>query len=134
MTMERSPQPYVRLAGILYLAIIALGVFGEAFVRGSLVVPGDATATAQAIAASESLWRAGIGGDLLMHVFDVVYHIKPTFYPAGVATANLWLDVAAIIGPVGVFLGLMVRKLGSAPIVPIGDPRLHEALHHKNPV
>jgi hypothetical protein len=68
---ERSPQPYVRVGGALYLAIIALGVFGEAFVRGTLVVPHDPVATANAIAASDSLWRAGIAGDLLMHIFDL---------------------------------------------------------------
>jgi Domain of unknown function (DUF4386) len=55
----------------VYLAVIVLGIFGEAFVRGTLVVSGDATATANAIAASESLWRVGIAGDLLMHVLDL---------------------------------------------------------------
>ena len=70
-SIEQSPQRYARIGGVLYLAIIVLGLFGEAFVRGTLVVSGDATATASAIAASESLWRAGLAGDLLMHVFDV---------------------------------------------------------------
>jgi hypothetical protein len=62
---------YARLAGILYLAIIVLGLFGELQVRGSLVVPGDAAATLSRIAASPGLWRAGIVGDLLMQVCDV---------------------------------------------------------------
>jgi Domain of unknown function (DUF4386) len=70
-SIEQSPQRYARIGGVLYLAIIVLGLFGEAIVRGSLVVPGDATATANAISASESLWRAGIAGDLLMHVLDL---------------------------------------------------------------
>ena len=43
----RSPQFYVRLAGVFYLAIIVLGLFGESYVRGTLVVGGDAVATAQ---------------------------------------------------------------------------------------
>lgn len=60
-----------RLAGLMYLAIIGLGLFGEVFVRGSLVVAGDAGATAARIQASELLWRAGIAGDLLMHILDV---------------------------------------------------------------
>lgn len=68
---ERSPQSYLRFCGILYLAIIILGLLGEAFVRGALVVSGAAAATASNIAASPFLWRAGIVGDLLMHVFDV---------------------------------------------------------------
>jgi hypothetical protein len=70
-SFEQSPQRYARIGGVMYLAIIVLGLFGEAFVRGSLVAGGDATATAQAIAGSESLWRAGIVGDLLMHVLDL---------------------------------------------------------------
>ena len=71
MTVERSPQFYARMAGLMYLAIIVLGLFGEVFVRGALVVSGDPTATASNIAASPWLWRAGIAGDLLMHVLDV---------------------------------------------------------------
>ena len=69
--MTRSPQLYARLGGVLYLAIIVLGMFGEMFVRGSLVISGDAAATADNIEASQLLWRTGIVGDLLMHVFDV---------------------------------------------------------------
>jgi hypothetical protein len=70
-SVERSPQLYARLGGYLYLAIIVLGIFGELVVRGTVVVSGDATATADGIAASQFLWRAGIAGDLLMHVFDI---------------------------------------------------------------
>lgn len=60
-----------RFAGIIYLAIIALGLFGEAVVRGSLVVGGDVVATASNILGSEFLWRTGIATDLLMHILDV---------------------------------------------------------------
>ena len=70
-SFERSPQRYVRLAGVMYLAIIVLGLFGEGFVRASLIASGDAGATFANIAASPLLWRAGIAGDLLMHVLDV---------------------------------------------------------------
>jgi len=70
-SFNRSPQRYVRIAGVFYLAIIALGLFGEVFVRGALVVSGDAAATAQRITDSPLLWRLGIAGDLLMHVFDL---------------------------------------------------------------
>ena len=34
------------VGGVLYLIIIVLGATGEAVVRGNIVVPGDATATA----------------------------------------------------------------------------------------
>jgi hypothetical protein len=61
----------LRLAGLCYLAIIALGLWSEAYVRGSLVVAGDAAATAQRIAANPQLWRLGLGADLLMQVLDL---------------------------------------------------------------
>lgn len=70
-TVEHSPKLYSRLAGVFYLAIILLGMFGELFARGALVVSGDATTTANNILTSQSLWRAGLVGDLLMHVFDL---------------------------------------------------------------
>ena len=68
---ETSPQTYARVGGLLYLIIIIAGGLGELLVRGTLVVPGNAAATASHILASESLWRLGIVGDLVMHVCDV---------------------------------------------------------------
>jgi len=70
-TVERSPLGYARTCGVLYLAIIILGIFGEMVVRGSIVVSGDPSATVNRLAASEFLWRSGIAGDLLMQVLDV---------------------------------------------------------------
>lgn len=70
-TTTISPQPYARFAGLLYLLIIVAGVLGELVIRGTMVVGGDAAATAARIAASPQLWRIGIAGDLLMHVCDV---------------------------------------------------------------
>jgi hypothetical protein len=66
-----SPQTYARTGGALYLIIIAAGMFGELFVRGPLIVPGNAAATASHIAGSISLWRAGIAGDIVMHMCDI---------------------------------------------------------------
>jgi uncharacterized protein DUF4386 len=70
-TAETSPQVYARFGGILYLLIIVAGALGEIFIRGKLIVPGDAVSTANHIMASQSLWRIGIAGDIMMHVFDV---------------------------------------------------------------
>lgn len=66
-----SAQVYARIAGALYLFIIIAGLYDEVFVRGNLIVAGDAAATAHKIMASESLFRIGVVGDLLMHVCDV---------------------------------------------------------------
>ena len=66
-----NPQRWARMAGGLYLLIIALGLFGELFTRGALVVSGDPAATAARISDSMLLWRLGIAGDVVMHVFDI---------------------------------------------------------------
>ena len=70
-SFEQEPQFYVRLGGVFYLAIIMLGLFGELIVRGSMLVPTDATATAQNITAAPGLWGLGIVGDLTMQLLDI---------------------------------------------------------------
>src|SRR5260370_17912330 len=65
-TIEQSPQLYARIGGVLYLIIIIVGLFGEAFVRDRLIVSGDATATAVNIRAHESLWRFHIASELFL--------------------------------------------------------------------
>src|ERR1700685_3196333 len=59
-----SPQLKARIAGGLYLIVIAGGIFAELFVRGRLVVPGDAAATAHNIMAHEFLYRCGFSVEL----------------------------------------------------------------------
>jgi hypothetical protein len=68
---ETSPQIYARVGGMLYLFIIVAALFGEAYVRGSLLVPRDPAATAANILGSETLFRAGLAGELLTCVCDV---------------------------------------------------------------
>jgi hypothetical protein len=63
-TAHFSPQYCARVAGVLYLFIIAAGLFAEAFVRGRLIVPADAAATAANILAHQMLFRLGIAADL----------------------------------------------------------------------
>lgn len=71
LKVETSTQIYARIGGVLYLILILAGMFGEIFVRGKLIVAGDATATASNIMASRLLWRIGIATDLIMHVLDI---------------------------------------------------------------
>jgi hypothetical protein len=56
---EAWPQLYARIAGGLYLIVIVGGIFAELFVRGRLVIQGDAAATAHNIQAHELLYRLG---------------------------------------------------------------------------
>jgi Domain of unknown function (DUF4386) len=59
-----SPRLKARIAGLLYLIIIVGGIFAEMFVRGRLIVHGDAAATAHNIMAHELLYRLGFAAEL----------------------------------------------------------------------
>ncbi|MFQ6601338.1 DUF4386 domain-containing protein [Flavobacterium sp. C3NV] len=80
---ESSPQLYARIAGILYLVIILMGIGAEALVRNKLFVSGDANATANNIMHADFLWKMGITADLIMHICDLpvmiilYYLLKP---------------------------------------------------------
>jgi hypothetical protein len=44
--VHTSPQVYARIGGVLYLIMIVVGIFDQAFVKGRIVVSGDTTAKA----------------------------------------------------------------------------------------
>lgn len=69
--IHERPQPYARLAGLFYLFIILAGIFGQIYVRDSLLVSGDAGATARNLIAHSERWQAGIVAELLMHLGDI---------------------------------------------------------------
>jgi hypothetical protein len=80
-----SLRQEARIGGLLYLVVIITAFFAEMFVRGSLIVSGDAAATAQKILASERLYRLGGFADLINLCADValaiiLYHL---LRPAG---------------------------------------------------
>jgi hypothetical protein len=57
-----------RVAGLLYLLVAITGAFSIVYVPGTLVVPGDAAATADRILTSEWLFRLGIASELISAV------------------------------------------------------------------
>lgn len=99
-----SQQRLARIAGVLYLIIIVSGIFGFFFVRQSLIVPGDAAATAANITASEGLFRISIGADLIMIVADIalalVFYLlfKPVNNGLSLMAAFFRLAQAAVLG------------------------------------
>jgi len=66
-----SVQTYARIAGVLFLITVVAGGFGEFFVPSKLIVSADATATANNIIASNSLFRIGFASYLVEAMCDV---------------------------------------------------------------
>jgi hypothetical protein len=93
LTIESSPQVYARIAGAIYLLIIVFGGFSEGYVMNTLVVAGDAAATAHNILASSALWRLSVAGNLIVPLIAVpqlwiIYHLLK---PAGRELALLFV-------------------------------------------
>ena len=68
---------------------------------------------------------------ILVQLVDTYWYVRPQ---AGGLGPGQWVDFAGALGPVLIFLGLYVRKVASGPLIPLKDPRLPEALHHKNTI
>ena len=131
---EASPQKLARIGGVLYLIIIVTGLFGEMFVRGKLVVSGDATTTAANITASQVLWRVGVGGDLIMHVCDVplmlIFYVLLRPVHKTLALLGVLFNLVQTAALVAFKLNLLVALflLGSADYLKALEPRQLHAL------
>lgn len=121
-----------RVAGAIYLAIIGLGLFGEAFVRSSLIVNGDADATASNILGSQLLWRVGISTDLLMHVLDVPLIVffylllKPVDQNLSLLATifNIVQTCVLVINKLALVATLSLVSLPSVSTKPVNTPEL----------
>lgn len=70
-TIDESQRQAAKIVGVTYLFAMVTAIFGF-YVRGHLVVPGNAAETAHNIMASERLFRLGIASDLITFVTDIV--------------------------------------------------------------
>lgn len=61
-----------KIAGIGYLIIFVLGIFANFFIFGNLIVPGDASTTANNILSNELLFRSGMVSWLIVLICDIV--------------------------------------------------------------
>jgi hypothetical protein len=50
----------------------------------------------------------------------------------GPGLAGGYLDALLIFGMLAIFAGYLIRKVASGPLVAVNDPRIHEAVGHKN--
>lgn len=67
-----SPKKIARFAGVLYLIIFIASPLAFIVGKGGLLVPGDATATAENIMASESLFRIGIASETVVFLVEII--------------------------------------------------------------
>jgi len=124
-------QKLARIAGLLYLVIIASGMFAQFFVRQSLIVPGDAAATAANVMASEMLFRAGIAADLIMIMADIalalVFYLlfRPVSHGISLLAAFFRLIQAAVLGANLLYLVFALQMFsGAGALTAVGTDQL----------
>jgi hypothetical protein len=92
-----STKKVARVAGLLYLLISIPGYFSLAYVPSVLTVRDDVAATAHNIAASETLFRAGIVGDLFCQTAFILVVLALYRLLKGVDKTLAWLMVILLV-------------------------------------
>jgi hypothetical protein len=130
---EASPQTYARIGGLLYLFIIVAALFAEAYVRGTLIVQGDPAATATRILASETLFRAGLAGEMLTCAADVALALilyvllKPVHRNLALLAAFFRLTFVAIYSVAKLFeIAALVALGGTGTLKAFTPAQLHD--------
>jgi hypothetical protein len=102
-----APQGSARIAGMLYLLIIAAGLFAE-FVRERFVVPGNAAATASHIRDHALMFRFGLAADLSTFVCAIA---------VGVILYLLLRPVSRVAALLMLTLGLVQDAIGAVNVL-----------------
>jgi len=64
-----------RIVAILILVLVVIAPFGMLYLPSTLIVPGNATTTANNVLASEPLFRLGIAGDSVVFLIEIVLSV-----------------------------------------------------------
>ncbi len=108
-TISESQCKAARVAGVLYLLMVLTAPFALIYVPGKLMVPVDATATADRLRASESLLRLGIGSELFHQAVAIflVLALYRLFKPVNEKRAVLVVILGALVSVPIVFLNVV---------------------------
>jgi hypothetical protein len=123
---EPAPRAAALIAGYSYVALFALGIFGNFFVREQLVETGDAAATFRNVADAPTLVRFAIVAFIAAFVLDVLvaWALYYVFRPAGAAVSALasWFRIVytVFLGAAVVFLFAALELVrGGADVAPL---------------
>jgi len=107
--IDDSQRKALKAAGLLYLLMAISAPIGLIYVPSVLMVPGDATATADNVWASEWLLRIGIGSELF-HQAIVVFlalALYRLFKPVNENQAKLLVVLGALVSVPIMFLNVL---------------------------
>jgi len=107
--LDESQRKALRTAGLLYLLMAITAPIGLMYVPSTLIVPGDAAATADLIRASEWLLRIGIGSELFHQAIAVflVLALYRLFKAVNEEHARLMVILGALVSVPIMFLNVL---------------------------
>jgi hypothetical protein len=129
-----SPQRDARIAGLLYVLIMVGGYYSEGIVRSSIVVAGNAAATAQHIAAAGLFYRSGVATQLAVLLCDTTVAVllfnvlRPVSHTLALLAALSRVVFVAILGASAMFYFAPLYLLKSPTGVPAINPSEAQAL------
>src|SRR6266853_5184673 len=115
---ETSPRLKARITGAFYLLTVLTGIFAQGFVSGSLVVDGDAAATATNILMHKSLFQLGFA----VYLIEMACQIAMTalFYDLLKPVSRSLSLIAAFLGLTGCIIKTLSRLFFIAPLLVLG--------------
>ena len=123
-----------RIAGVLYLAIFVIYPLATS-VRAMLVVPGDAAATAQNVAANESLFRWGMAGESTIFLIEIVLAallyilLRPVSVSMSLAAAFARASEGVVMAASNLFTSILtLAVVGSAGYLAAFEAEQQQAL------
>ena len=110
-----------RIAGLLYLLLIIPGPFSLIYIPSVLIVRGNATATANNVLASETLFRLGMASDVAGAFFFILLVMALYRLLAGVNKAHASLMVALVLVSAAVSLVNVVSNVAALTLFRGGE-------------
>ncbi len=118
-----------RFTGFLYLLVIICAGISQGYIRGSIVLSGDASATAENILQHSGLFRLGLSLDLIAFILDAViaillYHMfKPFSKTLAMVSAALRLIAHPAIGSINLLNHFLAGQvLSGAELLHVFNP------------
>jgi hypothetical protein len=123
--IDDDQRAAARVAGLLFLFLMAAALFAEIYVPSRVIVEGDAAATARNIVASELLVRLSVACDILIFAGDIVLAVAFFVLLRRVSPGLVMLAMLLRVAEATI-LGMNKLNLLTVPFILSGPDELRE--------
>lgn len=134
--LENPQSPaYARLAGLAYLTIAVAGGFSIAYVPSELQVAGDIGATFERLSSQKGLFLAGIGGDVVVLIAEVLvtamlfWMFRPVQPTLSLIAALARFAMVAVMAAMLLFHAGILAMISPETLPGLVDQTRHQIVH-----